>query len=128
MNSLHFRFIPGNSEDVMRLRFSVVDVLESQGLDPLISYRLGMVLEENGFENIDDCVFSLPYGKWGGAVGSLLKEDSKGWADSLKPTVVNLLHISDSEYDEAVAQMMKDADRLDPYVNFFVCCAQKPSK
>lgn len=106
----------------------VVDVLKSQELDPLIYDRLGKALEEHGFQNVEENFFSIPFGKWGGAVGTLLKEDAKGWADNLKPTVVSLLGVSDSEYDEALSAMMKDCETLKSYTNFCVSCGQKPLK
>jgi len=111
-----------------KICYWVIDVMEAQQHEPLIAERFGEILEEYGFENIENSVFSIPFGKWGGTVGTLLKEDAKGWADNLKSTIIGLKGITESEYDAASDGMMKDADTLQTYVDCIVCCGQKPLK
>jgi len=114
------------SERDFKLCNWVIDVLALQGGDAMIYKKLPQLLAENGFQEIEEFVVSIPFGSWGGTVGTLIKDDCRGWCANFKKAVVGLLKVAPEEYDETFEGMLVDCEAYKSYVSFSVFIAQKP--
>jgi SAM-dependent methyltransferase len=114
------------SDLTVKLCHWVIDVIATTGCDGLIFEKLPQLIIDAGFQEIQEYVVSIPFGAWGGAVGTLLKDDAGAWSDTFKQAVVGLLGVSPEEYDEAHHAMMTDCETLKSYTQFSVFIAQKP--
>jgi len=103
----------------------VVDVLDNRGYEALVYKHLPDLLEENGFTNIGENEISIPFGYWGGTIGTLIKEDAVGWTAAFKSQVVQVLNVSEAEYDATLADMLADCETYKTYVSFAVIIAEK---
>jgi len=114
------------SDKCIKLCNWVIDLINLQGCNALIYRDLPRLLYETGFQEIEEFIISIPFGSWGGAVGTLLKDDGGAWGDNFKQATVNLLGVKPEEYDEMWKAMMTDCETYKSYTNFSVFIAQKP--
>lgn len=104
----------------------VKDVLEHQGGEGLVYKKLPQLFIDCGYQEIQEFVVSIPFGSWGGTVGTLIKDDAAGWSANFKQAVVGLLKVDPTEYDETFEGMLVDCETHKSYVSFSVFIAQKP--
>jgi len=104
----------------------IVDVMNKMGCCGLIYKELPRLLYETGFREIEEFVISIPFGSWGGAVGTLIKDDAAGWANGFKEVVVKLLGLDPDDYEDCLHAMLTDCETHKSYASFSVFIAQKP--
>ena len=130
--------------------FSVAEILDTQGFRALIYEDLPKLLGDTGFINVEERIFPIPFGRWGGVsyrnsrlfmaystptylfpfsfktIGGLLKDDVDGWASHFKDAVVTGMNIPEVEFNRTVRNTLRDCEKHKSYSNFHVFIAQKP--
>jgi len=117
-----------SSENTITYCNWVVELLASQGYNGLIYKKLPQLLYETGFQEIEEFVISIPFGSWGGTVGTLIKDDAAGWASKWKPALSGQLNIDSDVYDKMHHALLTDCEPYKSYVSFSCFIAQKPQK
>jgi len=88
--------------------------------------RLKDMAEEAGLVNVEQTMMSCPIGKWGGQIGETEKENIITGISAGKGLWTTAWGWTADQFDERLAEAMKECDRYEAYENYFHVWGLKP--
>ncbi|GCE16059.1 class I SAM-dependent methyltransferase [Tengunoibacter tsumagoiensis] len=98
---------------------------EKRGIDLSVGRRTKGFLLDAGLQNVNEQIQTLPFGNWGGRMGSMLVTDLSSAISSIKPLITTTLNISSREYDETIALWIQEAEKYYCTYDFNIVYGQR---
>ena len=89
--------------------------------------HLGEMLEQEGVQEVETVRIPIPLGEWAGRIGSMMKRDIVGVADALKGKYCQPGRMNPQEYEQMVAEMAQEWERLHSACLFYVVYGRRPA-
>ncbi|KAI9595830.1 S-adenosyl-L-methionine-dependent methyltransferase [Syncephalis fuscata] len=98
----------------------------ANGVDLELLRQLSDILHTAGFINVERTVVSLPIGKWGGQIGTLLLQDNIAKLGTHRKAMMEAGITSEEEMDWLLAGYERETDITQTYYNVCIYTAQRP--
>ncbi|GLV60154.1 hypothetical protein KDH_69770 [Dictyobacter sp. S3.2.2.5] len=110
-----------------RLGQWVHEISVRRGVDPSYPQRLGLQMQQMGLVNVSMQKVSIPLGRWGGHIGSMMLQDMMAVIKATRSLVSAYAGISPEEYDRMTGTIFKEFEQYRSYSNFYVAYGQRPT-
>jgi SAM-dependent methyltransferase len=98
---------------------------EARGQYADVARHLKGMIEEAGLEDVDSTMMSCPIGKWGGRIGDIGRENVETGIASGKGLWTTAWGWTGDQFDERLAELVKECDRYKGYINYYRVWGQK---